>query len=101
MEYIIKYTGDILSLGYPTELLDAQFAIMELRDQPPSRLLEHRQVTFYEPARHLSCLAERSMEAACIPPVQRETGLTGKGVLIGLVDSGLDLNHPEIGRAHV
>ena len=67
MEYIIKYTGDILSLGYPTELLDAQFAIMELRDQPPSRLLEHRQVTFYEPARHLSCLAERSMEAACIP----------------------------------
>ena len=43
MEYIIKYTGDILSLGYPTELLDAQFAIMELRDQPPSRLLEHRQ----------------------------------------------------------
>ena len=30
MEYIIKYTGDILALGYPTELLDAQFAIMEL-----------------------------------------------------------------------
>ena len=39
MEYIIKYTGDILSLGYPTELLDAQFAILELLDQPPSRLL--------------------------------------------------------------
>ena len=31
MEYIIMYTGDILSLGYPTELLDAQFAIMEDR----------------------------------------------------------------------
>ena len=29
MEYIIKYTGDILSLGYPTELLDAQFAAAE------------------------------------------------------------------------
>ena len=97
MEYIIKYTGDILSLGYPTELLDAQFAILELLDQPPSRLLEHRQVTFYEPARQLSCLADRSMEAACIPPVQRKSGLglTGRGVLIGFVDSGLDLNHPE------
>lgn len=37
------------------------------------------------------------MEAACIPPVQRKNGLglTGRGVLIGLVDSGLDLNHPE------
>ena len=97
MEYIIKYTGDILSLGYPTELLDAQFAIMELGEQAPQRLLEHRQVTCYEAARHLSGLADRSMEAACIPPVQRETGLglTGEGVLIGFVDSGLDLSHPE------
>ena len=97
MEYIIKYTGDILSLGYPTELLDAQFAIMELENQNPERLLEHRQVTCYEPARRLSGLMDRSLEAACILPVQRESGLglTGRGVLIGFVDSGLDLTHPE------
>ncbi len=97
MEYIIKYTGDILSLGYPTELLDAQFAIMELEEQMVGRLLEHRQVTCYEAARYLSGLVDRSMEAACIPPVQREDGLglTGEGVLIGFVDSGLDLTHPE------
>ena len=37
MEYIIKYTGDILSLGYPTELLDAQFAIMELLEAQAGR----------------------------------------------------------------
>ena len=97
MEYIIKYTGDILSLGYPTELLDAQFAIMELEEESPERLLAHWQVTSFEPARRLSGLAERSLEAACIPPVQRKNGLglTGEGVLIGFVDSGLDLNHPE------
>ncbi|MCI8399073.1 MAG: S8 family peptidase [Oscillibacter sp.] len=102
MEYIIKYTGDILSLGYPTELLDAQFAIMELENEDPERLLEHRQVTSFEPARRLSGLMAqggpadpRSMEAACIPPVRREHGLTGQGVLIGFVDSGIDLNHPE------
>ena len=97
MEYIIKYTGDILSLGYPTELLDAQFAIMELEEESPERLLAHWQVTSFEPARRLSGLAERSLEAACIPPVQRKTGLglTGQGVLIGFVDSGLDLRHPE------
>ncbi|MDE7220197.1 MAG: peptidase S8, partial [Oscillospiraceae bacterium] len=97
MEYIIKYTGDISSIGYPTELLDAQFAIMELGSQSPVRLLEYRQITCYEPARYLSGLMDRAMEAACIPPVQRANGLglTGKGVLIGLVDSGLDLTHPE------
>ncbi len=97
MEYIIKYTGDILSLGYPTELLDAQFAIMELTSQEAGRILEYRQVTCFEAARRLSGLADRSMEAACIPPVQRESGLglTGQGVMIGFVDSGLDLSHPE------
>ena len=97
MEYIIKYTGDVLSLGYPTELLDAQFAIMELTDQEAGQILRYRQVTCFEPARRLSGLLSRGMEAACIPPVQRETGLglTGRGVLIGFVDSGLDLTHPE------
>ncbi len=97
MEYIIKYTGDILSLGYPTELLDAQFAVMEVEAGAAVRLLEYQQVSCYEPARYLSPLADRSMEAACIPPVQRKNGLglTGKGVLIGFVDSGIDLSHPE------
>ena len=75
MEYIIKYTGDILSLGYPTELLDAQFAIMELTEQEAGRLLEYQQVTSVEPARRLSGLADRSLEASCIPPVQRVTKL--------------------------
>ena len=81
MEYIVKYTGDILALGYPTELLDAQFAILELEGEAPERLLEYPQVTSFEPARRLSSLADRSLEASCIPPVQRETGLglTGQG----------------------
>lgn len=101
MEYIIKYTGDILSLGYPTELLDAQFAIMELTDQEAGQILTHRQVTSFEPARRLSGLVSRCLEATCIPPVQRTPGLglTGQGVMIGFVDSGLDLTHPEfLGR---
>ena len=103
MEYIIKYTGDLPDLGFPTELLDAQFAIMDLGERDPMGLLEHRQVTCFEPARSLSGLEAvpggpldyKSMEAACIPQVRREYGLTGKGVLIGFVDSGLDLTHPE------
>ena len=105
MEYIIKYTGELPDLGYPTELLDAQFAVMDLGEGDPMGLLEHRQVTCFEPARSLSDLEARtvpggpgdygSLEAVCVPQVRREYGLTGKGVLIGFVDSGLDLGHPE------
>ena len=105
MEYIIKYTGVLPALGFPTDLLDAQFAIMDLGEQDPMGLLDYRQITCFEPARSLSGLEARtvqaspidyqSMEAACIPQVHREYGLTGKGVLIGFVDSGLDPDHPE------
>lgn len=104
MEYIIKYAGKLPALGCPTELLDAQFAIADLGARDPMGLLEYQQVTCFEPARRLSGLRAkpvrspmdyRSMEAACIPQVHREYGLTGAGVLIGFVDSGLDLGHPE------
>ena len=103
MEYIIKYTGTLPDLGSPTELLDAQFAIVDLGERDPMELLDYRQVTCFEPARALSGLEARpaapmdyrSMEEVCIPQVHREYGLTGKGVLIGFVDSGLDLSHPE------
>ncbi len=103
MEYIIKYTGELPDLGFPTERLDAQFALMDLGDRDPMALLEHREITCFEPARALSGLEVRtegpmdyrSMEAAHIPQARREYGLTGKGVLIGFVDSGLDLDHPE------
>lgn len=103
MEYIVKYTGDIMSLGYPTELLDAQFAIIELEEEDPNDLLRYWQITSFEPARQLVGLRApvsrymdyQSMEAACIPQVHRAYGLTGQGVLIGFVDSGLDLTHPE------
>ena len=108
MEYIIKYTGVLPALGFPTDQLDAQFAIMDLGEQDPMGLLDYRQITCFEPARSLSGLEARtvqaspidyqSMEAACIPQVHREYGLTGKGVLIGFVDSGLDPGHPEFRR---
>ena len=41
----------------------------------------------------------RGSEASCIRTVQRgsgeEPGLTGKGVLVGIVDSGVDYRHPD------
>ena len=61
MEYIVKYTGNIRALEYPMEILDAQFAIFELGEQPPEPLLDYQQVTCYEAARHVSSLDRKSV----------------------------------------
>ena len=97
MEYIVKYTGDIRSLGYPTELLGHQYAILELEPEEVPALLQYRQVEYIEPSEDLSSLLFSGLDSACITPVKRDEalGLTGDGVLMGFIDSGIDLTHPE------
>lgn len=97
MEYIVKYTGDILSLGYPTELLGHQYAILELTPEEVPELLEYRQIEYFEPSEGLSPLLFSGLDSACITPVKRDEalGLTGSGIMIGFIDSGIDLTHPE------
>lgn len=97
MEYIVKYTGDILSLGYPTELLGHQYAIMELEPDEVPELLQYRQIEYFEPSEGLSSFLFSGLDSACITPVKRDEalGLMGRGILVGFIDSGIDLTHPE------
>ena len=97
MEYIVKYSGDILSLGYTTEILGEGYAILELEPMEAQRLGRYSQIEYYEPAERLSPVLRSDLDAACITPVQRQEGfgLTGQGTAVGIIDSGIDLTHPE------
>lgn len=97
MEYIVKYNGDILALGYPTDILGQGYAILELEPMEAQRLGQYSQIEYYEASEKLTPSLRRALDAACIPPVQRPggLGLTGEGVIVGFVDSGIDLTHPE------
>ena len=46
MEFIVKYNGDILALGYPTELLGHQYAILELTPEEAASLPQYPQVEY-------------------------------------------------------
>ena len=96
MEFIVKYNGDIRSLGFPTELLGHQYAILELTAQEARALPEYPQVEYLEPSEGLSPFLQAGLDSACITPVQRDEalGLTGRGVIVGFIDSGIDLRHP-------
>ncbi len=62
--------------------------IEELADMPEIEFIEKPKRVFYERA--------ISQAASCIVPVKRETyGLLGKGVIVGILDSGIDYRNYE------
>ncbi len=101
IEVIVKFTGDILrvaeSVGGMAELLSDNYAILTL---PLSQLLplySYPEVEFIELPKTLTFVLSRSLSHACITYVQSDFGfgLKGNGVLIGIIDSGIDYTHPD------
>lgn len=104
-EIIVKYSemGDFVKvlLGGPeisVVPLLGRYAIVTLPESMLDEYSRRPQIEFIEKPTRLYFEDLFSKEASCITQVQRdEPGnlrLTGRGVLIGIVDSGVDYRHP-------
>lgn len=98
-DVIVKYSGNVANLrdeGITVVELLGGFAIVTL---PESRLEEFSgmpQVEFVEKPKRIYFEVFEAKQASCISSVQTgEKGLSGKGVLVGIVDSGIDYRHPD------
>ena len=101
LEVIVKYNGDIHrvgdKLGVQVEPLVENFAIITLRRDQIPLLYNYREIEYIEMPRTLTLMLNQSLRTTCISPVQspEQYGLTGEGVIIGVVDSGIDYTHPD------
>jgi subtilisin family serine protease len=57
-------------------------------------LSEHKGVKRIVPAKKLRPLMDAAPSKVNLPAFKTSSGLTGKGVIVGTVDSGIDPNHP-------
>jgi len=102
-EVIVKYNGSLRAveagLNLRAELLGDYYAILTLRSSDIPMLYDYREIEYIELPRNLSLLLRGSLANACVTPVHRqgpgEYGLGGKGVLVGIIDSGVDYTHPD------
>lgn len=98
-EVIFRYSGTLeeLSLRYGTITpLLGGYAIAELTEQQIQQLSEEPLVEYIEKPKALSFAVYEGKLVSCIPPVQRPPlSLTGQGILVGIVDSGIDVSHPD------
>lgn len=99
-ELILKYSGDlsILEEQYLAKVtyLINEYAIIKIKQEYIDKLIQYPQVEFIEKPRGLYWGQGEELVDTCIYQVKRPPyNLTGRGVLIAIIDSGIDYAHPE------
>ncbi len=104
-EVIILYSGtaDALQQTFPnfriTFLLN-NYAILLLPEEAIDALADSPQVIYIERPRRLFFEDLPAIRSSCITAIQEAPlSLTGKGVLLSIIDSGIDYMHPDFQNA--
>ncbi len=96
-ELIIKYSGELLLPDYISVLpLYGGYAIISIPETEIESLSQNPQIEYIEKPKNLVLSLYEARAASCITPVQNPPlSLTGKGIIVGIVDSGIDIFHPD------
>lgn len=99
-ELIIKYSGNIDRLIEELDIgvveLSGGYAIITIAENLIDRLINYEEIEFIEKPKRLFYEVNEGRRASCINPVQIQPfDLFGEGVLIAIIDSGIDYSHPD------
>ncbi len=99
-ELIVKYTGSLNrvreELGISAVELINNYAILTVPEYLINRLSNYEEIEFIEKPRRLFYEVNQGRTASCINPLQTGNfNLFGEGVIVAIIDSGIDYSHPD------
>lgn len=103
-DILVKYSGDTSGLEGPGVFvvpLFGDYAVVTLPETEIADYARRPQVEFMELPKRLYFADFQARQASCITSVQGGAAgddrgnLTGRGILVGIVDSGVDYRHPD------
>lgn len=102
-DVIVKYTGNISRLQNEAikvvELIN-EYAIITLPESMINFLAQQPEVEYIEKPKRLYFVVSQGRAASCINSLQIEPyNLTGKGIIVAVIDSGVDFTHPDFRNA--
>lgn len=97
-ELIVKYSGTLETVKEiavsVTELING-YAVVVIREERVNELADLAEIDFIEKPKSLYFEAEAGRQVSCIDTVQLPPySLSGKGTLVGIIDSGIDYANP-------
>lgn len=104
-ELIVKYSGDIMRLSRENpqirvEELSNEYAILNVPESAMEQVADAVEVEYVEKPKRLFFAVREGKQASCITPLQSARyNLTGKGVIVAILDSGIDYSHPDFRNA--
>ncbi len=98
-ELIVKYHGSLealKALGIEVEYLIAGYAVLTVPEQLVDRMVELEEIEYVEMPKRYFYDIEMPTDNSCIAQVTlRHPNLSGAGVLVAVLDSGIDYKLPE------
>ncbi len=98
-DVIVKHSGDIgflTEIGIRVEPMLNEYAILNVPESLIDQLSDLPQIEYVEKPKRLFFAINQAKAASCVNLVQQGTNnLTGKGVLVAIIDSGIDYYHDD------
>ncbi|WP_077610681.1 S8 family peptidase [Clostridium sp. Marseille-P2415] len=102
-DVIVKHSGDISGLsqvGIRVEQMVNEYAILRVPESYIDTLSSLPQIEFVEKPKRLFFAINQAKSASCVNLVQQGASiLTGRGVLVAIIDSGIDYYHDDFRNA--
>ena len=99
-ELIVKFSGSLERLVEELNIgvveLSNGYAIITISEDLIDSLVNYEEIEFIEKPKKLFFEVNEGRMASCINPIQMQPySLFGEGVLIAIIDSGIDYSHPD------
>ncbi len=100
-EVIVKYNGSLeiieAELNVQIEILSSNYAIITLSEEKINLLLNYRQIEYIEKPKLLELMLSDALRSSCVSQITQnsQNPFTGKGVIVGIIDSGISYTHPD------